>query len=85
MRRKFALLWLLVFAFAVPQAGNQLWAQNDNDKEKKEAPPVTSLKVGDEAPDFEMPDQAGKSVKLSSFRGKKNVALAFYILAFTGA
>jgi cytochrome oxidase Cu insertion factor (SCO1/SenC/PrrC family) len=82
MRQKFALLWLLMLAFAVPQAGNQLWAQND--KEKKEAPPVTSLKVGDEAPDFEMPDQAGNKVKLSSFRGKKNVALAFYIFAFTG-
>jgi cytochrome oxidase Cu insertion factor (SCO1/SenC/PrrC family) len=80
MRRKIALLWLLVLAFAIPQAGHQLWAQND----KKEAPPVPSLKVGDEAPDFEMPDQAGNKVKLSSFRGKKNVALAFYIFAFTG-
>jgi cytochrome oxidase Cu insertion factor (SCO1/SenC/PrrC family) len=80
MRPKFALLWILALAFAVPQAGYQLWAQND----KKEAPPAPSLKVGDEAPDFEMPDQNGNKVKLSSFRGKKNVALAFYIFAFTG-
>ena len=81
MRRKIALLWLLVLAFAVPQAGN-LWAQND--KDKKEGPPALSLKVGDEAPDFTLPDQNGGKVQLSSFRGKKNVALAFYIFAFTG-
>ncbi len=81
MRRKFALLWLLVLAFAVPQAGNQLWAQND--KDKKEGPPAPSFKVGDEAPDFTLPDQNNGKVQLSSFRGKKNVALAFYIFAFS--
>jgi cytochrome oxidase Cu insertion factor (SCO1/SenC/PrrC family) len=82
MRRTIGLLWLLVLALVLPQSSHQLWAQND--KDKKDAPPATTLKVGDEAPDFEMPDQAGAKVKLSSFRGKKNVALAFYIFAFTG-
>jgi peroxiredoxin len=47
-------------------------------------PPTTHLKVGDMAPDFTLTDTAGKPVKLSDFRGKKNVILAFYILAFTG-
>jgi thioredoxin-dependent peroxiredoxin len=42
------------------------------------------LKVGDKAPDFTLPDQNGKPVKLSEFLGKKNVVLAFYVLAFTG-
>ncbi len=42
------------------------------------------LKVGDKAPDFTLPDQTGKKVKLSDFLGKKNVVLAFYVLAFTG-
>lgn len=42
------------------------------------------LKVGDRAPDFSLPDQNGKTVKLSDFLGKKNVVLAFYVLAFTG-
>jgi peroxiredoxin len=42
------------------------------------------LKVGDRAPDFALPDQNGKVVKLSDFLGKKNVVLAFYVLAFTG-
>ena len=46
--------------------------------------PTTHLKVGDEAPDFELTDTAGKKVKLSEFKGKKNVVLAFYVLAFTG-
>ena len=43
----------------------------------------TSLKVGDVAPDFTLPSDQQKSVKLSDFRGKKNVILAFYVLAFT--
>ena len=44
----------------------------------------THLKVGDEAPDFTLPDNNRQRVKLSDFRGKKNVVLAFYVLAFTG-
>ena len=44
----------------------------------------THLKVGDVAPEFTLPDQNRKPVKLSDFRGKKNVILAFYVLAFTG-
>lgn len=47
-------------------------------------PPTTHLKVGDMAPDFTLTDTAGKPVKLSDFRGKKSVVLAFYVLAFTG-
>jgi peroxiredoxin len=46
--------------------------------------PKTQLKVGDKAPDFTLNDTEGKPVKLSDFRGKKNVVLAFYVLAFTG-
>jgi peroxiredoxin len=42
------------------------------------------LKVGDRAPDFALPDQNGNVVKLSDYLGKKNVVLAFYVLAFTG-
>ena len=46
--------------------------------------PQTKLKVGDVAPDFTLSDTAGNKVRLSDFRGKKNVVLAFYVLAFTG-
>lgn len=42
-----------------------------------------TLKVGDPAPDFSLPDQNGKIVRLSDFRGKQNVVLAFFVLAFT--
>lgn len=45
----------------------------------------THLKVGDMAPDFTLQSTAGQPpVKLSDFRGKKSVVLAFYVLAFTG-
>ncbi|HEY7224029.1 MAG TPA: peroxiredoxin [Micromonosporaceae bacterium] len=42
------------------------------------------IEVGAEAPDFELKDQHGQAVRLSSFRGVKNVLLVFYPLAFTG-
>jgi len=42
-----------------------------------------SLKVGDEAPDFELRSHRGGSIKLSDFRGKKKVVIAFHPLAFT--
>jgi hypothetical protein len=43
----------------------------------------TSLKAGDMAPDFTLLDNHWNAVRLSDFRGKKNVVLAFYVLAFT--
>ncbi len=53
----------------------------------KKAPEPLTLKVGDSAPDFTLLAFDGKDLKkvsLSDFRGKKNVALAFYVFAFTG-
>lgn len=47
-------------------------------------PPKTHLKVGDKAPDFTLRATDGKTYKLSDFKGKKNVVLAIYVLAFTG-
>jgi len=40
------------------------------------------LKIGDQAPDFELADESGKPVKLSSLRGQ-NVVLVFYPLDFS--
>ncbi len=53
--------------------------------------PVWRVQVGEPAPDFELiatGDTAGKGqprrkIKLSDYRGKKNVMLAFYPAAFT--
>jgi hypothetical protein len=49
-------------------------------------PVHTQLKVGDVAPDFELPATTPPraKVKLSDFRGKFNVVLAFFPAAFTG-
>jgi cytochrome oxidase Cu insertion factor (SCO1/SenC/PrrC family) len=80
MRRSIAVLALWVLALAIPQTGI-------TQGEKKDAPPPPpepKYKVGDMAPDFTMIDQNRQKVQLSSFRGKKNVALAFVVFAFTG-
>ena len=51
----------------------------------QQTPPVkTHLKVGDKAPEFSLRATDGKAYKLSDFKGKKNVVLAIYVLAFTG-
>jgi peroxiredoxin len=42
-----------------------------------------SVDVGDEAPDFELSDQSRQPVRLSSFRGRKNVVVVFYPMSFT--
>lgn len=44
---------------------------------------VLKVKVGDEAPDFTLPSVDGKQVRLSQFRGRKNVVLSFVPAAFT--
>ena len=45
---------------------------------------TSTLKVGDTAPDFELPGhRGGEKVRLSDFRGKKNVVLVFYPLDWT--
>jgi cytochrome oxidase Cu insertion factor (SCO1/SenC/PrrC family) len=69
-----ALLMMVLTAAASGQAA----------KAAPAAPPDPKVKVGSHAPDFTLRDQNGKEVKLSEFRGKKNVVLAFYVFAFTG-
>lgn len=39
--------------------------------------------VGDEAPDFELPDQHGQTVRLSALRGHKAALVVFYPWAFS--
>ncbi len=56
-------------------------------QEKKAEPEPLKIKVGDVAPDFTLLAYDGQGVKpvsLHDFRGKKNVALAFFVFAFTG-
>jgi cytochrome oxidase Cu insertion factor (SCO1/SenC/PrrC family) len=84
IRRLSALLMLLTLAVA---ACAQQPSASSTTATKPQAPPAapkTTLKVGDVAPDFTLPDTKGQPVHLADFRGKKNVILAFYVLAFTG-
>lgn len=41
------------------------------------------VKVGEEAPEFELPSHRGGTVRLGAFRGSKRVLLAFHPLAWT--
>jgi cytochrome oxidase Cu insertion factor (SCO1/SenC/PrrC family) len=75
MKRLLAAGLLLVLTLALSPAP----AQTQNPEVAK-----VSLKVGDVAPDFSLLSDQWKTVKLSDFRGKKNVFLAIYVLAFTG-
>ena len=42
------------------------------------------LKVGDEAPEFKLVGSDGKTYRLSDFKGKSAVVLAWFPKAFTG-
>ena len=45
---------------------------------------MVGLSLGAPAPDFTLRDQFGQDVTLSSYRGRKAVALVFYPAAFSG-
>lgn len=76
--KKFVTLLSLLTCFAISAFAQQ------PAQPQQPAPPKTHLKVGQEAPEFSLTDTEGKEVKLSDFKGKRNVVLAFYVLAFTG-
>ena len=41
------------------------------------------LPIGSVAPDFALPSHTGRTIRLSDFRGRQHVVLAFHPLAFT--
>jgi peroxiredoxin Q/BCP len=45
---------------------------------------AADLKVGDAAPDFALQGSDGNTYKLSSFKGKQAVVIAWFPKAFTG-
>ena len=82
MRHRFVgvLLVTALCLWGVPGFGQE------KKQEKKKEEPLT-LKVGDVAPDFTLIEYDGQKVKpvsLHDFKGKKQVALAFFVFAFTG-
>ena len=72
------LLCMMVWMISMSHPSKKAYAQS------RPAPPAIAVKVGDPAPDFTLRSSELKDVKLSDFKGKKNVVLAFYVLAFTG-
>jgi peroxiredoxin Q/BCP len=74
MKRALVAGSLLILAAAVPPLAHQV---------RKPQVARMSLQVGDLAPDFTLLTDDWKTVKLSDYRGKKNVFLAVYVLAFS--
>jgi peroxiredoxin len=83
MNRRLLIGLFLGLPLAASMAARPVTTRDDKKDEKSDAPKMT-LKVGDAAPDFTLLSDKWKTVKLSEFRGKKNVFLAVYVLAFTG-
>ena len=83
MKREWKHLVCLGLFSLVLAPSSLLQARN---KSQREAAPM-KLRVGDMAPDFTLLAFDGKELKkisLADYRGKKNVALAFFVFAFTG-
>ena len=74
MKRALIVAALLIIAIAAPPLAHQV---------HKTPIAHMSLRVGDMAPDFTLLTNEWKTVKLSDYRGKKNVFLAVYVLAFS--
>jgi peroxiredoxin Q/BCP len=74
----------LVFGLAVLSGSALAQTAPQQPATKPPPPPKTHLKVGQPAPDFTLRATDGKTYKLSDFKGKKNIVLAAYVLAFTG-
>ena len=68
--------WILAGAFAALAIGGAAMAE--------QAGGGGLIAAGTEAPDFRLNDDHGNGVRLSDFRGKKWVVLAFYPKALTG-
>lgn len=87
---KKALSFIFLLTTAVTAAAQQPTPTPAPARTTPPAAPHTNLKVGQPAPDFNLastiagPDGRSVRFKLSDFKGKKNVVLAFYVLAFTG-
>ena len=82
--------WWLLVSLLVLSSFSRVHAQHKarhEENKKEEGPPPLRLKVGDMAPDFTLlafDGRALKKISLQDYRGKKNVALAFFVFAFTG-
>ena len=87
MKREWRQIVCLGLLNLVLAPSSLLQAQNKPQSKVEKEPAPMKLKVGDTAPDFTLLAFDGKELKkisLHDYRGKKNVALAFFVFAFTG-
>jgi hypothetical protein len=89
MQRAFALVLSSLCVIGCPRTDAADSVPTVSEPEGKDAAaakeePVSGIKVGNVAPEFEVKDEAGNTVKLSQHRGKQPVLLAFYPKDFTG-
>jgi hypothetical protein len=81
-KRKFRLLLGLALAIGLLTACGGDSSEDDGECDPSQVQNA-ELNVGDEAPDFRLPDHRGGYVRLSDSEGKNNVVVAFYPAAFT--
>jgi len=78
-----AMVWVTFSAASAFGASEQFQGRVYAMPKMKPVDSVTWLKPGDVAPDFELPSLAGEPVRLSSFKGSKNVLISFVPGAWT--
>lgn len=72
MNKTFSILFLSLLIIGSLSCSKQNPGKDEKSTQTQE------LTVGEPAPDFTLPDQTGKLISLSRFRGKKNVVVYFY-------
>ncbi|HEY9160243.1 MAG TPA: peroxiredoxin [Desulfomonilia bacterium] len=84
MKRFFPMIFLVLFLSVPAFSASEAFKDNIyNPGSLKPVDSQTTLKTGDAAPDFDLPAVSGGHIKLSDFRGKKNVVISFVPAAWT--
>jgi cytochrome oxidase Cu insertion factor (SCO1/SenC/PrrC family) len=79
MLKTIAMCLCLAFVFVATVNGQRVRKPQDSRTSKP-----AELEVGDEAPDWELVGSNGKTYKLSDYKGKQAVVVAWYPAALTG-
>ena len=77
--------WLLLIVLLTTGLGIGCGSSNGGSSSECDRSEIENaeLNVGDQAPDFRLPDHKGGFVRLSDFEGKNHVVIAFFPAAFT--
>jgi peroxiredoxin len=84
MKRAFLIVFLALLISVPAFSASEAFKGNIYDPGSlKPVDSQTTLKPGDIAPDFDLPAVSGGRIRLSDFRGKKNVVISFVPAAWT--